>query len=89
MPLPIDPEPAPEQAEDKPAPEDKPPEVVERVHNKEENVLKMNEALQRLALEKLRSQKRQDRKRAACAQPQDAKDHQQPQPPSGQRGNGN
>ena len=69
MPLPIDPEPDPELAETKPEPtqQDKPPveETVERKPTNEENVLKVNEALQRLALEKLRSQKHKETKRDA------------------------
>lgn len=68
MPLPIDPEPAPELAEAKPEPaqEDKPiEEKVAQTTPNEENVLKINEALQRLALEKLRSQKHKETKRDA------------------------
>ncbi len=67
LPLPIDPEPAPKLAEHKPAPKDKPPveDPIERTSLNEENVLKVNEALQRLALEKLRSQQHKEKKRDA------------------------
>ena len=67
MPLPIDPEPAPELAEAKPTPVDKQPveDTIERTTPSEENVLKVSEALQRLALEKLRSQKHKETKRDA------------------------
>ena len=60
LPLPIDPESAP-------VPDDKPAEnISERTIPKEENALKVNEALQRLALEKLRSQKHKEKKRDAA-----------------------
>ena len=66
-PLLIDPEPAPElvAAKPAPAPADAQPveDSIERTTPNEENVLKVNEALQRLALEKLRSQKHQETKR--------------------------
>ena len=67
MPLPLDPEPAPELAEAKPASETPPPVADTRVRTSpnEENVLKINEALQRLALEQLRAQKNKEAKRSA------------------------
>ncbi len=64
LPLPIDPEPAPAQTKQPPKPKHKPVEnISEHTTHREENVLKVNEALQRLALDKLRSQKRQEKKR--------------------------
>lgn len=67
LPLPIDPEPAPELAEAKPVNETPPPVADTRALTRpdEENVLKINEALQRLALEQLRAQKSKEAKRTA------------------------
>lgn len=67
-PLPVEPEPAPELAESEPEPQKNKPPIEEKVTNNtnnEENLLKINEALQRLALEKLRTQKRKETKRQA------------------------
>ena len=67
QPLAIDPEPAPDEPKPEPSTDNKPPpETLAKTVTNEDNTLRMHEALQRLALEKLRVQQQQESKRHAA-----------------------